>query len=308
MSTGKSLEIVREQWQRQIMAAPGRQLAHLAVAMAISWHLNRNTGDAWPGFATLAKETGLGHRTVKRAVKWLEAGGHLRVVHSRGGNISNRYRPILSSGLCDTASSGPCDTAVEAGSGPYDTTAVVHESHSSGPHGTRTSKEPLSNLERDAPTSKSGKAKKGKRGLPRKQPSIGCPPSWLPSSTNYEHGARLGFSRAEIDRSAVKFRGWHVAKGSLFANWAQAFNNWLDKEAEFQNRQPHSAVNGAVLSFRASPGSPQWQAHRTHLRDINTPHSRSLIRELDKRELEGRPFPFESEWPPGFPQPKEEGR
>jgi hypothetical protein len=60
------------------------------VAVAISWHLNRDTGDAWPGFATLAKETGLRQRTVIRAVKWLESKGHLHVTHSRGGNVPNR--------------------------------------------------------------------------------------------------------------------------------------------------------------------------------------------------------------------------
>src|SRR5215471_21524504 len=96
------LEAIREQWQRQVMAAPGRQANHVLVAIAISWHLNRNTGDAWPAFVTLAKETGLGRRTVVRAVKWLEARGHMSVAHSRGGNVSNRYRPILiCSGLDD---------------------------------------------------------------------------------------------------------------------------------------------------------------------------------------------------------------
>jgi DNA-binding GntR family transcriptional regulator len=131
----KPLEAIREQWQRQIMADRERQSNYVLVAVAISWHLNRDTGDAWPGFATLAKETGLRQRTVIRAVKWLESKGHLHVTHSRGGNVPNRYRPI-------PVSSDLGDTAIEASSDLGDTTAVTKLADSSD----SVSQEPLKNL------------------------------------------------------------------------------------------------------------------------------------------------------------------
>ena len=68
------------------------------VAIAISWHINRNEGcTARPGINTLAKLTGLHRTTIVRAVRWLEANGHHQVQRSRIGkrNMANRYTPLL---------------------------------------------------------------------------------------------------------------------------------------------------------------------------------------------------------------------
>ena len=57
-----SLEKFRETWQRQILAdqkglAPGA----VYVAVAISWHINRDKGGlAWPGIRTLARLVDIG--------------------------------------------------------------------------------------------------------------------------------------------------------------------------------------------------------------------------------------------------------
>jgi Helix-turn-helix domain len=51
--------------------------------------------------------------------------------------------------------------------------------------------------------------------------------------------------------------------------------------------------------FEAHPGSPEFEAWRTHLRDLGTPAARSLVRLLDQRRLENRPYTFDSQWPPG---------
>jgi Helix-turn-helix domain len=243
------LEAIREQWQRQIMAAPGRRLAHLTVAVAISWHLNRETGDAWPGFATLAKETGLCQRTVKRAVKWLEARGHLHVVHSRGGNISNRYRPILSSGLGVTAD--------EASSGLGVTTAVTGGSTSSGPRVTRTSKEPLTNL-LGGHESERGETGKGSRGR-RRKPETDLPANWTPSIATMDKAKRLGLSDLNISRELEGFRLHAKQEDRRCRDWDAAADKWMLKAAEFRGLKPKDATpkpNGAVLSFPALPGSP----------------------------------------------------
>jgi Helix-turn-helix domain len=51
--------------------------------------------------------------------------------------------------------------------------------------------------------------------------------------------------------------------------------------------------------FTALPGSPEFEAWRTYLRDVHTPMARSLVRLLEKRRLENRPYKFDSQWPPG---------
>ena len=62
--------------------------------------MNRNKGgEAWPGIKTIAGIACIDRRTVMRAIKWLEAAGHLCVTRTRKGkrNLANRYLPLLSS-------------------------------------------------------------------------------------------------------------------------------------------------------------------------------------------------------------------
>jgi helix-turn-helix protein len=271
------------------------------VAVAISWHLNRDTGDAWPGFATLAKETGLRQRTVIRAVKWLESKGHLHVTHSRGGNVPNRYRPI-------PVSSDLGDTAIEASSDLGDTTAVTKLADSSDSRVTRTSKEPLTNLlesssgadARLAPSNsqtekQGGASEKGKR---RKKQATELPDSWSPNLQSVHNGERLGLSAAEFSREAQKFRNHAKQNARTAVRWDAAFDNWLIKAAEFLNKSPAvQTTNGSaqVIEFKALPDSAAFQAWRTHYRDTG---QNAMVRELDRRIEEGRPFNFPSEWPP----------
>ena len=93
-----SIERLREQWQRQLMADPEIQLSYLKVAIAIGFHLNRTKGGwAWPGINRIATIARVHPRTVIRATAWLSDRGHMRVVRTRKGkrNLSNRYLPTL---------------------------------------------------------------------------------------------------------------------------------------------------------------------------------------------------------------------
>jgi len=53
---------------------------------------------AWPSVARLMRDTGLSRATIKRATKWLETQGYLRVLRTtkaHGEREVNRYRPTL---------------------------------------------------------------------------------------------------------------------------------------------------------------------------------------------------------------------
>jgi hypothetical protein len=70
----------------------GPTLRH--VALTLSLHMNERGGSCFPSVDTLAIETGLDERTVRRAIALLEDKGWLSVTRSRGGNKNNanRYR------------------------------------------------------------------------------------------------------------------------------------------------------------------------------------------------------------------------
>jgi hypothetical protein len=111
-----SIEALREQWHRQLIADADLTVSILKVALAIGFHLNRNRGGwAWPGIQTIAKIAHVDRRTVMRATAWLSDRGHLQVVRTRLGqrNLANHYRPILK----QTAASAPGPVAMSLGSG-----------------------------------------------------------------------------------------------------------------------------------------------------------------------------------------------
>lgn len=60
--------------------------------------------------------------------------------------------------------------------------------------------------------------------------------------------------------------------------------NWNSRKQEKENEQE---------GFDAYPGTPQFQGWKQHYAD--TP---AMLRELDRRELEGRSFNFPTAWPP----------
>lgn len=66
----------------------------LAVYMAIARHVNQKSGVAFPGMATIARETGMSRNRVVAAVKKLETTGLIRVNRRKrddGGKASNEY-------------------------------------------------------------------------------------------------------------------------------------------------------------------------------------------------------------------------
>jgi DNA-binding transcriptional MocR family regulator len=67
---------------REAHVPAGDATAH-HVLVVIATHANRE-GRAWPGVATIARETGLHPGTVRRAVQRLETAGLLEVIHRYG--------------------------------------------------------------------------------------------------------------------------------------------------------------------------------------------------------------------------------
>ena len=70
---------------------------------------------------------------------------------------------------------------------------------------------------------------------------------------------------------------------------------WLHQR-RYEDYQPTSTAVATVTGFIASPDSPQFKAWLAHAKESG---QQPLVRELQRRELEGRSFNFEAEWPRG---------
>ena len=64
-TTAATFEIFRERWLRQIALDKGLPAGALRLCIVMSTYLNRHSRDAWPGFARLARETGLSRRHIQ---------------------------------------------------------------------------------------------------------------------------------------------------------------------------------------------------------------------------------------------------
>jgi hypothetical protein len=135
-------------------------------------------------------------------------------------------------------------------------------------------------------------------GKSRKKAAHPLPDDWSPGSESKQKAQALGLTIAEIDRETQKFKNYARQNDRRVVLWDAAFDNWCIKAAEFLNRSPPT-IKSTAASFPARPDSPRGKAWRTYWRDLNTPTARSMVRELDRRQLEGREYPFEAPWPPG---------
>lgn len=80
-------------WLERIQDHPGLRPA-FSVAFALSRHMNRATGDAWPSQATIGAKAGVKARQVRNHLRLLDDAGLLEV-RSGGFQKPDRYRMIL---------------------------------------------------------------------------------------------------------------------------------------------------------------------------------------------------------------------
>lgn len=101
------------------------------------------------------------------------------------------------------------------------------------------------------------------RGASRRKASRPLPSDWKPSTAHLAFADEHGI---DLQAQSHKFRGNATAKDLRYANWDQAFRNWLDKAIEFgQVRQIHSPerkpVNYALMPKCPTCNAPQEITH-----------------------------------------------
>jgi quinol monooxygenase YgiN len=85
----------RFKWLDQIVADPNQTPLCFLVAYVIATHMNRATGDAWPGQDRLAVICHTTDRNIRRALTQMKLGGHLEQVGRGGRSLTSRYTPVL---------------------------------------------------------------------------------------------------------------------------------------------------------------------------------------------------------------------
>jgi len=85
----------RFRWLDQIGADPDLTLLCFRVGYAITTHMNRSSGDAWPGQDRLAAACHTTDRSIRDALTRMKNGGHLEQTGRGGRGKSSRYKPIL---------------------------------------------------------------------------------------------------------------------------------------------------------------------------------------------------------------------
>lgn len=55
------------------------------------------------------------------------------------------------------------------------------------------------------------------------------PDGWVPSQRNMQDAAEKGFTERDAENEADKFRDYHIAKGTIYADWDAGWRTWIGR-------------------------------------------------------------------------------
>jgi hypothetical protein len=125
-------------------------------------------------------------------------------------------------------------------------------------------------------------------------------PNWMPSEADRLTARNEGFTDAEIDREALRFRDYWVGRagsGGVKLDWAATWRNWVRTSAEKLGKTPIRPDSAAVETslYLARSGSEEldaWDAYTKQRTGKTLPRNRDGHWRVPAR------------WPPGYtPQP-----
>ena len=106
----------------------------LLTLLAIADNAADDGSNAWPSIARLARKTRLDERTVRRVLRRLADGGHLRIEVAAGPHGTNRYAVLMPAGESPPGQNAPLSDCPPGVLGsPRDTAAPPPPGHSCAP-------------------------------------------------------------------------------------------------------------------------------------------------------------------------------
>jgi hypothetical protein len=100
--TPAEFQRLKESFQERLVEDPDMTHGCLRVGLAISWHMNKDTGEAWPGTNAITRRARVSRSAVRRAVKYLIARGHVAVERTRGKVMRYYPQPMSAAELLAT--------------------------------------------------------------------------------------------------------------------------------------------------------------------------------------------------------------
>jgi len=257
---------------RQRVGSPMAKLALLALAD----HHNDETGtDPFPAIETIAAETEMNERSVRRHLDALEAAG-LIARRSRGRGKCYRLslppKPDTESG---EAPSSPPTTPDSVSSTPDslsvtpDSVSTTPDTESTEPEGTNSNREGT-----------------GEKARTRADRANRLSDDWQPSQADINFAREEGLDDGHIQRTADRFRDCWIAQPDARArklDWSATWRNWVRKDAE-QMQGPGTARAG---------DRPMGQPHAGNLcqargRSSQAERQRAVARGADRALREGK--------------------
>lgn len=179
------------------------------VLIALADHANHD-GASWPSIARLCLFTALSERTVRTALRRLEADGLLQTVTENGR--TNRYK-------LTPATTAPGDSCPPPRQLSPPTPAAPAP------------KPPITTNEPPSPLTK------GRR--PHRLPD-----DWLPGEHEWEW-ARQAYPTVEVEDETDRFRDYWHGNGKAMVNWTATWRNWIRRSASYQRTKIKPFDQGA---------------------------------------------------------------
>jgi len=200
----------------EIDLPPGEKL----VLLALADQANDEGRQCWPAVLTIAKKSGQGERTVRRALDSLEKAGHLTRDHRDG--TSTQYHVH------------PCQNGRPAKSAPLPKTPKTPANLAGKtPRNTKPSE---------------AKASSGKRATK-------FPSNFEPVMSGKTKATVDGWPPGRLEDELEHFADFHIAKGDQSFDWQASWRTWVKNSKRWEPRnggQGRQQSNGLGRTARAS--------------------------------------------------------
>ena len=258
------------------------------VGCYIADHIHTKRGYAWPPQEKIASDLGIDERTVRRVVKDLAS--YFGIDRSQRQH-EYHPKPDIMSGITpahfcsDTGQK--CTPKPDMDVPPSFLDPLKHPLTASARKKRRGNRQ-----EKAGAQFEEFWQAKPDRGKNQANPKA-------PARAKFILAVRNGIDPHKIIAAAKEWARQEKASGNIDSRFVATAVVWLNQKRFDDYAEDLSVKPAAVNGFIALPGSAAFSAWKAYCTDhANEAKYRALKRELENRELSGKPFNFETEWPP----------
>ncbi len=212
---------------------------HKLVLLALANFAN-NVNQSWASQSTLAKMTGLTTKTIRKALKDLEADGFISREERRREDGS-RATDLITLNIAQLGTHQPENPS---GGGEPPSGGVGNDVPGGGERGS-----PLTTFE---PSPEPSEEPNPPVVPPRGERARRLHDDWEPDRQDIERAKAAGLTEQEIERAAIEFRNYWLAKAGSAArklDWGRTWHNWVLRDSDTRRGR-----GAGVASRPARPG------------------------------------------------------